>query len=184
VSDLTDEQWQRLEPLLKTNTMGWPATVNRREVLNSIFYLLRTGCQWRMLPREFPHWSSVHSCYSRWKQHGTIERLHEALRRKASKEAHPTAMVFNSQSVKTTEKGGQKATTKQECKRPQAASAGGYAELADRLLGASCRCRRTGRSQAIARRCKSLACLKPPATNMGNTPFTSGGSAVAGSKAL
>ncbi len=115
-TDLTDEQWQRIEPLLKTNSLGRPSTVDRREVLNAIFYLLRTGCQWRLLPREFPHWSSVHSCYWRWRKDGTIERIHEALRQKvrekAGKEAYPTACILDSQSVKTTEKGGQKATTK------------------------------------------------------------------------
>jgi transposase len=115
-TDLTDEQWQQIEPLLKTNKMGRPATVDRREVLNGIFYLLRTGCQWRLLPKEFPHWSSVHSCYWRWKKNGTIDRIHETLRQKvrrqAGKEAHPTAAIVDSQSVKTTEKGGQKVMTK------------------------------------------------------------------------
>lgn len=114
-TDLTDEQWEIIKPFVQSR-MGRPATVDRREVLNAIFYLLRTGCQWRMLPKEFAHWSSVHSCYWRWKKNGTIERVHEALRQKvrqqAGKELHPSAAIVDSQSVKTTEKGGQKATIK------------------------------------------------------------------------
>lgn len=114
-TDVTDEQWAVIQPFVARQT-GRPARVDRREVLNAIFYMLRTGCQWRLLPREFPHWSTVHSCYWRWKRDGTLERIHETLRQqtrqRAGKSSYPSAVILDSQSVKTTEKGGRVATTK------------------------------------------------------------------------
>ena len=114
-TDLSDDQWERVRPFVEKN-FGRPAQVERRRIVNAIFYILRTGCQWRMLPREFPHWSTVHSCYWRWRRDGTLEKLHDALRAevrlKAGRMAQPRAVILDSQSVKTTEKGGQKATTK------------------------------------------------------------------------
>ena len=114
-TDLTDVQWDRVRPFVE-KSFGRPAQVERRRIVNAIFYILRTGCQWRMLPREFPHWSTVHSCYWRWRRDGTLEQLHDALRTevrlKAGRMAQPSAVILDSQSVKTTEKGGQKATTK------------------------------------------------------------------------
>ena len=113
-SDLSDEQWELVRPFVESR-MGRPAKVDRREILNAIFYVLRTGCQWRMLPREFPHWSTVHSCFWRWRRNGTLEALHEALhqkvRLKAGRSAYATAAVIDSQSVKTTEKGDLMAST-------------------------------------------------------------------------
>lgn len=113
-SDLSDEQWERVRPLLE-KTMGRPPRVDRRAVLNALFYLLRTGCQWRALPREFPSYSTVHSCFRRWRLDGTFDKIHEQLRQEvrvaAGREAHPTGAVLDSQSIKTTEKGGQEALT-------------------------------------------------------------------------
>lgn len=114
-SELSESQWERVQGYVQKKT-GRPPRVDRREVVNAIFYLLRTGCQWRSLPREFPHYSTVHSCYRRWRLDGTLEKLHEALRQEvrvqAGREAHPTACVLDSQSMKTTEKGGPEATTR------------------------------------------------------------------------
>lgn len=114
-TDLSDAQWERVRPFVEKN-FGRPAQVERRRIVNAILYILRTGCQWRMLPREFPHWSTVHSCYWRWRRDGTLEHLHDALREevrlKAGRIAQPSAVILDSQSVKTTEKGGQRAMTK------------------------------------------------------------------------
>ena len=112
-SDLSDEQWQAIEPLV-AKTMGRPPTVDRREVAGAILYLVRTGCQWRYLPDSFP--TSVHSCYRRWRLDGTLDALHDTLRREvrvaAGREAEPSIAVVDSQSVKTTEKGGRVASTR------------------------------------------------------------------------
>ena len=114
-TDLSDAQWERVRPFVE-KSFGRPAQVERRRIVNAILYILRTGCQWRMLPREFPHWSTVHSCYWRWRRDGTLEKLHDALREevrlKAGRMAQPSAVILDSQSIKTTEKGGRKATTK------------------------------------------------------------------------
>jgi transposase len=114
-TDLSDTQWERVRPFVE-KSFGRPAQVERRRIVNAILYILRTGCQWRMLPREFPHWSTVHSCYWRWRRDGTLEKLHDALREevrlKAGRMAQPSAVILDSQSVKTTEKGGRVATTK------------------------------------------------------------------------
>ncbi len=110
-SDVTDEEWALIEDELpRPRPLGRPRTTDLREVVNAIFYVLRTGCQWRMLPKEFPPYSTVHGYLSVWREDGTWERLHFALyqqaRAAAAREASPTAGVIDSQSVKTTESGG------------------------------------------------------------------------------
>src|SRR6516164_1491599 len=109
-TDLTDEQYALIEPFLpKRKRMGRPPAV-LREVLNGILYLVRTGCQWRLLPKDFPPWSTVHTWYRRWRRDGTWERIHEALRRHVRQAAQrnpwPRRSAVDSQSVKTPAAGG------------------------------------------------------------------------------
>lgn len=102
-SDMTDEEWAVLEPLIPAGKPGGrPRRIDRRAILNAIFYLLKTGCQWRMLPKEYPNWKTVYDCFRRWKQDGTWQRLNEELRervrRGAGREATPSAGSIDSQS--------------------------------------------------------------------------------------
>jgi putative transposase len=114
-TDLTDEEWQVLEPLVPpSKTGGRPADHTRREILNAILYVLRSGCQWRMLPHDLPSWKTVYTYYRNWRLDGTWEHIHGALRKELrateGRQAEASAAILDSQSVKTTEKGDLVAT--------------------------------------------------------------------------
>jgi putative transposase len=109
-TDLTGEQYALVGPFLpKPKRTGRPPA-DLREVLNAIFYLVRSGCQWRLLPHDFPPWSTVHTWYRRWRTDGTGERINEALRQQvrvaAGRHPSPRSSAADSQSVKTTSQGG------------------------------------------------------------------------------
>jgi len=110
-TDLTDKQWRHIEPLIPAAKRGGrPRTTDMREMLNGVIYVVKSGCDWRMLPHDFPDWHIVYHYFSEWKKDGTWKSIHDTLRgkvrKKAGKKEQPTAGIIDSQSVKTAEKGG------------------------------------------------------------------------------
>jgi transposase len=110
-SDLSDSEWQILEPLLPAEKSGGRhRAYPMREIINAIQYVLRSGCAWRLIPHDLPQWQSAYHYFELWKRDGTWVRihdhLHEGIRKKMGRESQPSAAIIDSQSVKTTEKGG------------------------------------------------------------------------------
>src|SRR3954469_25589736 len=111
-SDVTDEQWASIEPLIPVYPGGRPRKTNVRDVLDAIFYLLRTGCQWRYLPKDFPPRSTVWRYFDEWRHNGTLDTIHDLLRKKVRTQEKPysprTTASVDSQSVDTTSGGEQR----------------------------------------------------------------------------
>jgi len=111
-SSLTDRQWQIISPLLPNPARRGRKSIDRRWILDAILYVLRTGCQWRQLPSDFPKWKSVYTVFRRWRQNGVWQQVHDALREKvrkaAGKMSTPTAAIIDSQSVRTAEGGDER----------------------------------------------------------------------------
>ena len=110
-SDLTDDEWMLIEPLIPAGKGGGgKRTVILREVVNGLMYILSTGCQWRAVPKDLPPKSTLFDYFDLWNWGGTLGRIHEELyvkcREAMGREASPTAAIIDSQSVKGSEKGG------------------------------------------------------------------------------
>src|SRR5215212_2478474 len=111
-TDLSDVEWECLEfHFPASNKRGRPKTLTAREILNAVFYVLRSGCPWRLLPYDFPPWETVYWWFRRWRTDGTWERLNtalrERLRRRLGRNPQPSAGVVDSQSARTTGVGGE-----------------------------------------------------------------------------
>ena len=129
-SDLTDAEWALVAPLIpRAKRGGRPRYVDMREVLNTVFYVLSTGCQWNALPKDLPPKSTVYDYFSLWRSDRTLLRLHQALyeevREAAGRKPAPTVGIIDSQSAKAAQKGGprliRRATTR--VRKSRAASA-------------------------------------------------------------
>jgi transposase len=110
-SDLTDEEWAHVAPLVPPARGGGnKRTVDVREIVNGLLYVLSTGCQWRAIPKDLPPRSTVYDYFDLWDWNGTLDRIHEELyvkcREMEGREASPTSAIIDSQSVKSAEKGG------------------------------------------------------------------------------
>ncbi len=129
-SDLIDAEWALVEPMIRPARRGGRRrSVDVREVLNAIFYVLSTGCQWNALPRDLPPKSTVYDYLDLWDWDGTLERIHDVLyvetRERAGREASPSVAIIDSQTAKAASKGGPRSTARasMRARRSRAASA-------------------------------------------------------------
>ena len=114
-TDLSDAEWEVIEPLLPVQRTGRPRKYSQREMVNALLYITRSGCSWRMLPHDLPPWQAVYAYFRKLTDLGLWEEINDSLRERvreeADREPHPSTLVVDTQSVKTTEKGGHVATT-------------------------------------------------------------------------
>ena len=162
-SDLTDDEWALVEPLIPPAKRGGDKrTVIMREVVNALMYILSTGCQWRAIPKDLPPRSTIHGYFDLWSWDGTLDRIHHMLyvkcREALGREASPTAAVIDSQSVKSAEKGGlrsiRRVTMRKKDQGQEAPHSRRYARPADprhraRRRHSGSRWRRTRHGDAI-----------------------------------
>ena len=139
-SDLTDSEWALVEPMIPPAKRGGrPRDVNVREILNGIFYVLWTGCQWKALPKDLPPKSTVHYYLTLWEWDSTLERIHHALyvavREQEGREASPTAAIIDSQSAKAAQKGALRSIRKAMMRARRSRAASG---ISSSILSASC----------------------------------------------
>ena len=135
-SDLTDAEWALVSPLIPPAKRGGnKRTVDMRQVVNGLMYVLSTGCQWAAMPKDLAPRSTVHDYFARWDWDGTLGRIHHALyvqcREQAGRDASPTAAIVDSQSVKSAEK-GRPALTRRALTRAEGSRARGATSLSTR----------------------------------------------------
>jgi putative transposase len=108
-SSLSDKQWRLIQKVLPPENRRGRKRINRRWIIDAVLYVCRTGCQWRYLPKDFPHWNTVYGVFRQWKLDGVWLRIHEvlrdAIRKAAGKKVSPTAGIIDSQSIRTAEGG-------------------------------------------------------------------------------
>jgi putative transposase len=108
-SDLTNRQWQLIRQLLPRSSRLGRRPIDRRRIIDAILYVVRSGCQWRILPKDFPNWSTVYGVFWRWRNEGIWQKIHDVLRAKTrravGKKSTPTVAIVDSQSVRTAEGG-------------------------------------------------------------------------------
>ncbi len=129
-SDLSDAEWVLVAPLIpQAKRGGRPRDVDMREVLNAVFYLLSTGCQWDALPKDLPPKSTVYDYFSLWRSNRTLLRLHQALyaevREASGRNLEPTVAILDSQSAKAAQKGGRRSTRRATTRARKSRAASG-----------------------------------------------------------